>query len=89
MGPLAVVDPEPGVGEGTQLRDRLKEVRIQHLGSVAPVETFDVRVLVRLSWLDVVRGDDVFCAPVDEGLRREFGVVVPSIKEVMTGQLLL
>lgn len=37
MGPLAVVDPEPGVGEGTPLRDRFKEVRVQHLGSVASV----------------------------------------------------
>ena len=78
MGPLAVVDPEPGVGKGAQLRDRLEEVRIQHLGSVASVETFDVRVLVRLSWLNVVRGDAVFRAPVDEGLRGEFWTVVDA-----------
>ena len=76
MGPLTVVDPEPGVGEGAQLRDRFKEVRVQHLCSVAPIETFDVRVLIRLSWLDVVRGHAVLGTPIDEGLRREFGAVV-------------
>jgi hypothetical protein len=42
MGPLSVVDPEPGVGEGAQLRDGFKEVRVQHLGSTAPIEAFDV-----------------------------------------------
>ncbi len=31
-GPLAVVDPEPGVRERTQLGDGFKEVRVQHLG---------------------------------------------------------
>ena len=78
MGPLAVVDSQPGVREGAQLRDRFKEVRVQHLGSIASIEALDVRVLVRLSWLDVVRGDAVFCAPVDEGLRGEFGAVVDA-----------
>lgn len=38
MRPLAVIDAEPGVGEGAQLGDRFKEVRVQHLSSVAPIE---------------------------------------------------
>jgi hypothetical protein len=37
MGPLGVVNSEPGVGEGAQLRDGFKEVRVQQLGSVAPI----------------------------------------------------
>jgi hypothetical protein len=47
VGPLTVVDPEPGVGEDAQLRDGFKEVRVQHLSSIAPIEALDVRVLVR------------------------------------------
>lgn len=38
MGPLAVVDPKPRVREGAQLRDGFKEVGVQHLGSIAPIE---------------------------------------------------
>ena len=34
VGPLAVVNPDPGVGEGAQLCDGFKEVRVQHLGSI-------------------------------------------------------
>jgi hypothetical protein len=29
VGPFAVVDPKPGIGEGTELRDRYKEARVQ------------------------------------------------------------
>ena len=72
MGPLTVVDAEPGVSEGAQLRDGFKEVRIEHLGSIAPIETFDVRVLIWLPGLDVVRRHAVLGAPVDEGLCGEF-----------------
>jgi len=78
MGPLAVVDPEPGVGEGAQLHDGFKEVGVQHLGSIAPIEAFNVRVLIRLPRLDVVRGHAVLGAPIDEGLRREFRAIVDA-----------
>ena len=37
MGPLAVVDPKPSVGQGAQFRQGFEEVRIQHLGPVAPI----------------------------------------------------
>ena len=80
VGPLTVVNPEPRVRDGAQLRDRFKEVRVEHLGSIAPIEAFDVRVLVRLAGLDVVRRDAVLGTPVDERLRGEFGAVVPSEK---------
>ena len=45
MGPLAVVDPKPSVGQGAQLRQGFEEVRVQHLGPVAPIETFDIGVV--------------------------------------------
>jgi len=78
VGPLTVVDPEPGGGEGAQLRDKFKEVRVQHLRSIAPIEAFDVRVLIRFPRLDVVRGHAVLRAPIDEGLRGEFRAVADA-----------
>ena len=89
MGPLAVVNPKPGVGQGAPLRDGLKEVRVQHLGSITPIEALNVGVLIWLARLDVVRGDAVLRTPIDKRLGGEFRAVVPSTKEVMTGQLLL
>jgi len=89
VGPLTVVDPEPSVGEDAQLRDGFKEVRVQHLGSIAPIETLDIGVLVRLAWLDVVRRHAMLGAPVDEGLGGEFRAVVPSECEVKARQVLL
>ena len=76
MGPLAVVDPKPSVGQGAQLRQRFEEVRVQHLGPVAPIETFDIGVLARLAGLDVVHRDAVLGAPVHEGLGGELGPVI-------------
>ena len=78
MGPFAVVDPEPCVGESTQLPNRFKQVRVQHLRPIAPIEALDLGVLIRLARLDVVRGHAVLGAPVDKGLRREFGAVVDA-----------
>lgn len=78
MGPLAVVDPERGIGHHPQLRDRFKEVRIQHLGPIAPIEPLDVRVLIGFARLDVMRRHAVLRAPVDEGLRGEFRTVVDT-----------
>ena len=89
MRPLLVVDPKPRAGDGAQLRDRFEEVRVQHLGPVAPIEPLDVRVLIRLAGLDIVRRDAVLGTPVDKGLRRKLGPQVPSRKEVITGQVLL
>ena len=59
---------KPRVREGAQLRDGFKEVRVQHLGSIAPIEALDVRVLIRLARLDVMRRHGVLLAPIDEGL---------------------
>ena len=78
MGPLAVVDAQPLVGHSPQLGDRFKQVRIQHLGSVASIEALDIRVLIWLPGSDVVRCHAVLGTPVDEGLRGEFGAVVDA-----------
>ena len=75
MGSLAVVNPEPGVGQRLQLGDRFEEVRVEDLRSIAAVEPLDVRVLIRLARLNVMRRDAVLGAPVDEGLRRKLWAV--------------
>lgn len=53
-------------------------VCVQHFGPIAPIEAFDVRILIRLARLDVVRGDAMFGAPIDEGPRRKFRPVVDA-----------
>jgi hypothetical protein len=78
MGPFAVVDPQPGVGQRSEFCDRLEEMRIEDFSSVAAMEAFDVRVLLRFARLDVMNRSVVFGAPVDEGLGREFGAVVDT-----------
>ena len=78
MGPFAVVDPQPGLGQRAQFRHRLEEMRVEDLRAIRAIESFDIRVLIRLARLDVVNRRAVVGAPVDEGLRGEFGAVVPS-----------
>jgi hypothetical protein len=73
VGMPAVVDPKRHVGGGAQFRDRFKEVRVEHLGSVAPIEGCDVRVLIGLPRLNVVRRRTGLCTPVDKGLGSIFG----------------
>ena len=79
MGPLAVVDPKPRVGQGAPLRQGCDEVRVQHLGPVAPIETFAIGVLVRLAGLDVVQRDAGLGAPVHAGLGGELG---PGVEDM-------
>ena len=45
MGPLLVVGNEPAVGHCTNLGQRFKEIRIEHLGTIAAVEAFDKGVV--------------------------------------------
>lgn len=68
MGPLAVVDAKPLVGDHAPLRQRFEEMRVEHFGAVAPIEAFDARVLVWPAWLDVVNNHAVGGTPLDEGL---------------------
>ena len=54
MRPLAVVDPQPGVGQRPQFGDRLEEMRIEDFCPVAAIEPLDVGVLIGLARLNVV-----------------------------------
>ena len=51
-------------------------MRIEHFFSVASVEPFDERVLVRATGLDIVDGDIVLAAPVGEDLGSHLRTVV-------------
>ena len=73
--PLAVINPQPGTGQRSQFGDRLEEMRIEDFGPIAAVEALDIRILIGLARLDVVNGDAVLDAPIDEGLRGEFGAL--------------
>ena len=78
MRPLAVVDPQPGVGQRPELRHGLKEMGIEDLGAIAAIEPFDIGILVRLPGLDVVNRHAVRGAPVDEGLAGKLGAVIDA-----------
>jgi hypothetical protein len=50
--PLAVVDPQPGVGQRPEFCDRLEEMRIEDFSPITAIETLDVRVLIGLvGWM--------------------------------------
>ena len=63
MGPLGVVAVEPGRGLDPDLLQRGKEVRIEHLRPVGPVESFDEGVLVGLAGLDEAQRDPLGGGP--------------------------
>ena len=89
MRPLAVVDAEPGVRERLEVRRRLKEVRVEHLGPIAAIEALDKRILIGFAGLDVMDRHPMPGGPIDERLRQKLGPVVPSECEVKAGQVLL
>jgi hypothetical protein len=62
---------------------------IEDLRPIRAIEAFDVRILIRLPGLDVVHGDAVLRAPIDQRLRRKLGTIVPSREEVRASQVLL
>ena len=57
MRPLLVVNDEPALGQRADLRQRLEEMRIEHLGAIAAIEALDEGILIGLSRLDIVEVD--------------------------------
>jgi hypothetical protein len=66
-----------------------KPVFVQAFVAELAVEAFDIRVLDRLARANETNRDTRGVGPRVERPAGEFGTVVPSAKEVMTGQLLL
>lgn len=76
LGPLAVEDLEPGVGQCPEFGNRLHEMRVEDLRAIRPVEAFDLRVLIGLAGLNVLDGPAVSGAPIHEGLRGKLCAIV-------------
>ena len=74
MRQLLVGEPELGVRQGPQVRDRLEQARVEHFRAIGSIESLNGDVLVRLAQLDVVDRPAVHRAPVDAhlgGARRQ------------------
>ena len=67
MRSLLVVNDEPVLGQFADLRQRLEEMRIEHLGAIAAIEALNEGVLIGLSRLDVVEIDPAFVSPSRPG----------------------
>jgi hypothetical protein len=78
MGPLGVVDLEPGLGDLAHLLEGVEEIGVEDLFAEVATEPLDEGVLIRLPRLDIADRNALGCAPVDEGLRRELGPIVPA-----------
>src|SRR5215467_8028320 len=76
MGPLGVVDRQPGLGDRADLVEGLEEMRVEDLLTERPVEALDEGILIGLAGLDVAEPDALGRAPLDKRLRRELGAVV-------------
>ena len=76
MGPLGVIDREPGLGDGPNLVERVEEVGVQDLLAKRPVEALDEGVLIGLARLNVAQSNPLRRAPVHKRLGGELGPVV-------------
>jgi hypothetical protein len=73
-----VVRQEPVLADGTDLFDRLKEVGVEDLLPIGPIDAFDVGILVRLARLNVVDADTTRGTPLDKDVRHKLRTVVDA-----------
>jgi hypothetical protein len=78
VGPLMVVRQKPLLADGTDLFDRRKEVGVEDLLPIGPVEAFDVGIPVRLARLNVVDADTTRGTPLDKDVRHKLRPVVDA-----------
>ena len=69
MGAFFVVDPDPFVGNFTDLIQVFKQIGIQYLMPIGSVEPFDKGVLAWFARLDVTQLDAFVLAPLNEACR--------------------
>jgi hypothetical protein len=74
--PLVVVGSQPFLGDPVHLRDELVEVGVEHLGSIAAVEPFDIGILIRIGRLVVVDCSPLTRTPSYEALGGRLRAVV-------------
>lgn len=72
-----VVFQHPGPADLPDLVQVPEQPGIQHFLPVAAVEALNIRILVRLAWLDVIQQDAVVSAPVRKRFTQELRAVIP------------
>ena len=76
MGPLVVVSVQPVIGHVPDLLQGFKDVAVQHLGAVGPIESLDIGILGRFPRLDVVQGNALGLGPLGQRMGDEFRPIV-------------
>lgn len=84
-----IVIVAPSVEYALRFDCRRKDVRVETFVAQTAVEAFDERILHRFAGPNELEPDLVRVRPRIHGAADEFTAVVPSGKEVITGQLLL
>ena len=78
MGSLVVVTVTPILGHVSDFLQAGKDVAVQDLGTIRPVEALDVGVLGRLAGLDVQQFDVVALGPLPQRGADELRAVVQA-----------
>ena len=78
MWPLFVVFDFPPVGGFPYFVQVAEQIQVKNFVPVRLVEPFDVRILVRLSGLNILNRHPVFFSPSDELTAEKLGAVVGS-----------
>lgn len=78
MGSLGVVDFHPIGNHFKHLADPIKQVSIQQLRSKGPVKALHISVLGWFSWLDVVQGNSIVFAPINQCCGNQFRTVIDA-----------
>jgi len=73
-----VVRQERALAHGTDLFDRLKEVGVENLFPIGPIEAFDAGSLVGLAWLNLMDADATRGTPLDKDVRQRLQSVVDA-----------
>jgi hypothetical protein len=56
----------------------IKDVAVQHLGAIRPIESFDIGVLRWFAWLDVIESNTHGPGPLSQRMCNEFRAVVQT-----------
>ncbi len=78
MGSLFVVTLAPVFAHATHLFERVKDVAIEHFGSVGTIEAFDKGVLCRLAGLYEFQADAMLLGPAQQRLTDQFRPIVQA-----------
>ena len=78
MRPHHVVFLQPGIGGGSNLLNRVKEIGVQHILTIGTIEAFNVGILGRFAWLDEIPEQLVVARPVGQHLGDKLGTIIAA-----------